>query len=58
MFAMGAANGGVVLTTTPDPGPMPEFLVRAPALGPHGDSLDDLEAPFGVSRMTADKRTS
>jgi hypothetical protein len=57
VFAMGAANGGVVLDPA-DPGPMPEFLVRAPALGPHGDSLDDLEAPFGVSRMTADKRTS
>jgi putative DNA primase/helicase len=41
------------VTDPADPGPMPDFLVRAtkpvraPALGPVGDSLDDLAPPFG-----------
>ena len=40
--AMGGANGGDELDPA-DPGPMPGFLIRAPALGPVGDSLDDLQ---------------
>jgi hypothetical protein len=48
VFAIGAADGGDELDSA-DPGPMPDFLMRkvpadrAPALGPPGDSLDDLE---------------
>ncbi len=43
--AMGA--NGQPTVYRPDPGP----LVRAPALGPVGDSLDDLEPPFGGSAV-------
>jgi Protein of unknown function (DUF3987) len=42
LFAMDAANGGDELDPA-DPGPMPSFLVREPALGPPGESLDDRE---------------
>jgi hypothetical protein len=41
VFPMCAANGGDALDPA-DPGPMPSFLVRAPPLGPPGDSLDDI----------------
>jgi len=37
---------GVLLAPDGDPrdcGPMPECLIRRPALGPPGDSLDDLQ---------------